>query len=195
MISSEIASRYSKALFELAKTSNQLEETSKNLEEVLHVVETLELNSFFTDPSVSSQQKKDVLKQALEKHIHPLVLTFLQFLIDKRRFNFLSEISSKYTDLVKKNSEILEVELTTAIPADDKMKKALTEKLEKLYRKKIKIKEKLDEEILGGVILLVGNQMIDDSIKHHLLKLKENLLLTNVSNSTTSRSLRLTDFI
>jgi len=120
------------------------------------------------------------LQDLLLGKIDSQILNFLLLLIDKRRLDGLWDISKKYRQLVQKELGILNAHLITAVPIDVKLKEKVKSKLEQLYRKKIEIQESVNPQIIGGMILMVDNQMIDHSIKNRLYRLKQNLLEANI---------------
>ena len=95
--------------------------------------------------------------------------------------NFLEEISREYHHRVKESLGVLEASLITAVPAEQELKERLKAKLEKNYQRKIEMKEKVDPQIMGGVILVLANQVLDGSVRDRLASLKENLLAVRVA--------------
>jgi F-type H+-transporting ATPase subunit delta len=176
-----VASHYSQALFKVASSKGQLEKHLSELEKVMDLLKTHpQLQQILSNPSVNNQKKKKVLQDLLLGKIDSQILNFLLLLIDKRRLDGLWDISKKYRQLVQKELGILNAHLITAVPIDVKLKEKVKSKLEQLYRKKIEIQESVNPQIIGGMILMVDNQMIDHSIKNRLYRLKQNLLEANI---------------
>ena len=172
-----LASHYSQALFKLASSKEQLKKHLSELEEVFALFEANpQLEQVLLAPSIDNQKKKKVLQDLLSDKVDNQLLHFLLLLIDKERFEYLSEIYTKYRRLTKQALDILVVQLITAVPVDLKVKEKLQNKLENIYRKSIEIKESVDSSIIGGMILIMNNQMIDNSIRRRLNDLNQSLL-------------------
>ena len=181
MISGEVASRYSRALFKLAATPVELERRLQDLESVLAALhESPKLGFFLSAPQIRMEQKEKVLETSLKGQIDEKLLHFLYFLLEKGRMRHLPEIAKEYHLLVKENLGILEANLITAVPAGKSHTEQLKKRLEKIFGKKVEMKEKLDPQILGGAILILANQVIDWSVRNKLARLKERLLATRL---------------
>ncbi len=172
-----LTSHYSQALFKLSPSKEMLKKYLSDLEEVFALFKASpQLQEVLLAPSIDNEKKKKVLQDLLTSKIDPVILSFLLLLIDKERFEFLPEISNEFRQLAEKELDILVVHLITAVPADAKVKEKLQSKLENTYRKKVEFKEKVDPTILGGMIVIMNNQMIDYSIRSRLNQLNQSLL-------------------
>jgi F-type H+-transporting ATPase subunit delta len=181
MIAGQVASRYSRALFKLAASKEELEKRQQDLEGVVSILQSLpKLGQFLSAPQISRVDKEKVLEKSLGSKLDPQLLHFMLFLLEKGRLKHLPEISRAYHRMVKESLGILEASLITAVPAEAKIKENLQKKLEIAYQKKIEMKEKTDPQIMGGVILVVANQVMDWSIRDRLSSLKDNLLSVSV---------------
>lgn len=176
-----VASHYSQALFKIASSKEQLEKHLSELEKIIDLLKAYpQLQQILSNPSVENEKKKKVLQDLLLNKIDGQILNFLLLLIDKGRFDDLWDISKKYRQLVQKELGILNAHLITAVPIDVKLKEKVKSKLEQFYRKRIEFQDSVDPQIIGGMILMVDNQMIDHSIKNRLSRLKQNLLEANI---------------
>ena len=110
----------------------------------------------------------------------PGLLNFLNFLLDKKRIDMLPAIADEYFELVDKKLQRLEIGITTTVAIDKEMKEKIKLAFENRYGKKVLIKENIDPKILGGMVLEIGNQVIDGSVKAQLSSLKDHLLATTV---------------
>lgn len=180
MNTSDTALRYSKALFQSGSSKEELE---RRLSDLTQIIETFKqfpkVSKFFASPQISIESKKQALNSALSG-IDPQLKYFLFLLLDKNRFKLLPDILHFYRSMVIERIDALEVHLITASPIDAEIRNSLKEKLEKMYRKTILIKEEMDPTLIGGGILMIGNQQIDFSIKGKLAKLKRDLLSITV---------------
>lgn len=176
-----LAFHYSQALFKIAPSKEQLQKHLSELEQVFALLEANpQLQQVLAAPSIDKQKKKKVLQDLLLGKIDQQLLYFLLLLLDKDRFGYLSEITAEYCRLVNQELSILVAQLITAIPVNSAIKEKVQSKLEAFYRKKVEINESVDPKIIGGMILIINNQMIDNSIRNRLNELKDNLLEANI---------------
>lgn len=181
MIIPAIASHYSKALFKLAKSDGQLENTAAALKEIARLFkEVPEFRSFLVEPFVKTEAKKELLKKLFQQNSDPELLEFLYFLLERKRVDLLPDIASSYAKLVNAKLGALEIGITTTVAIDKEMKEKIKQALENRFKKKVLIKDSVDPQILGGMVLKIGNQVMDGSIKAELSKLKDHLLATTV---------------
>lgn len=180
MNTTDAAIRYSKALFNVAVSNEDLE---KRLHDLTQIVETFKkfprISIFFSSPQITVEEKKKALNAAVGK-VDKELRSFLFLLLDKKRFKYLPEILEFYRSMVTAKLGALEVRFITATPIDAETGNNLKSKLEQKYRKKIIIKEEIDPTIIGGGVLLIGNEQIDFSIRGKLAKLKKDLLSIRV---------------
>jgi F-type H+-transporting ATPase subunit delta len=182
MIAGEVAGRYARALFNLASSGSELERRQLDLEVFAEALKkNPRLRTFLSAPQIKREEKREVLQAILAGKTDEKFLDFLYFVLERGRMNFLEEISREYRRRVKENLGILETNLITAVPAEPKLKELLEEKLESAYNKKIEMKEKVDPQLVGGVILVLGNQVMDWSVRDRLASLKESLLEVRVA--------------
>jgi F-type H+-transporting ATPase subunit delta len=176
MIPSSLAERYAKALFATALHKDLAGEVQDNIENFSRLLEiNKELKKFMSSPQVRNEDKQEFLEKNLGDILSPTFIGFLKLLLDKNRFEFLQEISIAYTDLHEKHLGILRVSAVTAVPLDSALEKKVIEKLERETKKKIKLSKSVDPDIIGGMIIIMENQIIDGSIRFQLDKLRTNL--------------------
>jgi F-type H+-transporting ATPase subunit delta len=177
MIVSQIASRYSKALFQLAKSEDQLIRWDKDLAALSELLEkNPKLREVLESPLVSSEEKNRTLSRIAQEKFDPQLMHFLSLLLEKGRFNYLPEMIKDYSKRVREKLDALLVRVVVPDYLDDETKEKLKNKLEKTYHKKIEFRVEVDPKMIGGLILIIGNQMLDFSIRGRLQRLKEALL-------------------
>lgn len=181
MIIHEIAYRYAQALFNQTHSIEEMEKRLNDLEEIVKFFHDYpKLKNFFSSPQISKQDKERILRDNLKSHFEDSFISFLAFLIHKGRFEYLSEIAREYAQLFIEKLGIIEVDLITAVPIEEKIKEQLKAKLEAAYHRKIRIIEKIDSRVIGGATLLMASHMVDASLKGKLAKLKNELLAVKV---------------
>ncbi len=176
MLNIQLATKYARAIFELAQEENKLDDYDKDLALVRADVFTLpEAVTFFKNPLVPHQAKKDLLTKAFKGEVSDNVMNFLLLLTDKNRIGIFNEIYEIFSGLKNDAQGILIADVTTAFPLTKSQETKLGMKLAEVTRKKIKIRRHEDKSILGGVIVRVGDKRIDGSAAGRLQALKGSL--------------------
>ncbi len=172
----EIAKKYSQALFELAREQDQLLDFRDQLDEIWQLTEENDdLRKVLFHHRILPEDKKGIIEKVFKGSISDQVFNFLCLLIDKRREYFLASIVEEFNRLVNKAEEIVEVEVISAIELKQELKDTLKAKLDQLLDYNITLNESLDPEILGGLILKIGDYIIDGSLKKELGLIKERI--------------------
>jgi F-type H+-transporting ATPase subunit delta len=183
LILSGIAQRYAKALHEAALNANQTDEVFADTQSLLGLrSEDRSFERFIESPQVLTEDKVRIIKQTLEGRVSKLVVDLLLLLVEKKRFMFIEEIMEAYRYLYEKEKGIVEVRTITAIPLEDALKDELIRKLEAQTKKTIRIKPEVDPDIIGGMILVMEDNIIDGSIRFKLEQLKRRLGEARVVN-------------
>ena len=173
MLNIQLASKYATAIFEIARDENNLDGYDKDLGKVREDVFAIpEAVKFFQNPLIPQQAKKDLLTRAVGKEVSATVMNFLMLLVDKKRIGVFNEIYDIFTSLKNKEQGILIADVTTAFPLTKKQQDALIKKLTTLTGRKIKVRPHKDESILGGLILKIGDKLIDGSAAGRLRALQ-----------------------
>ena len=176
MLNIQLATKYARAIFEIAQEENKLDEYDKDLNLVRADVFSIpEAVTFFKNPLVPHQAKKDLLIKAVKGEVSETVMNFLMLLTDKSRIGIFNEIYEIFTGLKNDAQGIVIADVTTVFPLTQTQEAALGMKLAQVTHKKIKIRRHEDKNILGGVIVTVGDKRIDGSAAGRLQALKSSL--------------------
>lgn len=177
MIRHAVALRYAKALFQIDLGKDAHQKRVKDFECYFALCKKApKLVRILEAPYICQKEKEKLLKTTLEDHVDPIFLNFLFYVTKKKRLHSLKEISVEYSILVDSEEHIWEAELVSGVGLEQMPKHELVAKLEKFYDKKIVLKEKVQPEILGGSFLILGNKLIDWSVKTRIEKLESYLL-------------------
>ena len=183
MILSGIAQRYAKALHEAALNANQADEVFADTQSLLGLKsQDLSFKRFIESPQVLTEDKVRIITQTLEGRVSKLVLDLLLLLLEKKRFMFIDDIMEAYRYLYEKEKGIVQVRTITAIPLEDNLKDELVRKLEARIKKTVRIKPEVDPNIIGGMILVMDDYILDGSIRFKLGQLKRRLGESRVVN-------------
>ncbi|CEH32687.1 F0F1 ATP synthase subunit delta [Romboutsia lituseburensis] len=171
-----IAGRYAEALFQVGEESNS---TTKLYEELNAVVEALqsskELDGAFKSPLVGKAEKKQILEKVFGAHVSANLNNFLKIMIDKDRMSAINAVKKSYKELLNEKNNVIEgIAITAVAMSQDELKK-LEEKLSSKYNKNVTLQNKVDESILGGVLVRLGNEEIDGTVKTRLSNMKNQL--------------------
>ncbi len=181
MMLSEVGSRYSAALFNLADEGNKLDKIQKETRILAGFLKKgTALHNFLTAPQIRDEEKEKVVKNIWSGKIEKSLLNFLLFLMKKRRVQFFEQIALDFEKLYKEKLGIMEATLISVKKVEEKLQEKLIDKLQKETGKKIQLLNKLDPAIIGGSILILANQVVDFSIRNRLNGLKERLLAVKV---------------
>jgi F-type H+-transporting ATPase subunit delta len=178
-----VSKRYALALFNAAESAGEglTEQVQKELSFISDLWEkNAELRAFFEAPQIPGEGKEKMLQLTFRGKISELLYQFLLFILSKGRTEQISGINSQYDKLLKEKEGLVEAQVITTSPLDEVLSVSLKEKMEKKTGKKVSLIFKLDPGIIGGIRVIVGNQIIDHSIRTELDKLRENLLSLKV---------------
>ena len=172
-----ISKRYSDALVELTKsTSLSYDKISSELVIVANTLsQSQDLNDFFNNPIISTEDKKDVIEKVFSNEIDPLMVNFLKVIVDKNRFSAFSEITSAFKEAVDKSNNISRVTVTSAVNLSDDAKNRLKNKLEEKMHKTVTLDWEIDPKIIAGLVIQMGDNIIDTSLKNKLEDLSKNI--------------------
>ncbi len=177
MLNLQLAHKYAMAIFEIAKEENKLDEYGEELSLAGQVVaEHPELRAFLGNPKVQREDKKDVLSKLLKDDLSKMTYNFIMLLVDKRRDNLIEAISHEYMLLSNKEQGIVIADVTEAFPMTGSQEERLKQKLEEITEKTVKLRHHIDERIIGGVIVQMGDKRIDGSVAGQMQSLKKQLL-------------------
>jgi F-type H+-transporting ATPase subunit delta len=171
----EIAAVYARSLFEVAKEQGKLDVVREQLgqfADALH--EHRDLAVFFFSPYFSTEEKKQGLHGALEG-ADPAIVNFLETLLERHRMPVVFRIRQQYEALWDEENKLLPVEVTSAVGLDEATVKSIGERIGEQTGQRVELTSKVDPGILGGIVLRVGNSILDASIKHRLDQLRKHV--------------------
>lgn len=138
--------------------------------------ESCELVNVMENPSISINTKNEIINSVFSNQISDKIINFLKILIDKKRFYELNQIIQCYQAEVDAINNIQQVEVVSAIELTEDRKQKLTEKLKSKLNKQVNINWILDDDIIGGLIIKINDDVIDNSLKNKLETLSKNII-------------------
>jgi F-type H+-transporting ATPase subunit delta len=169
----EIATVYARSLFEAAQESEKLDVVREQLGQVADAVDgDRELQVFFFSPYLTTEDKKEGLRNAVSD-ADPLVTNFLELLIENHRMPALFKIRRELDALWDEENQLLPVEITSAVELDEQTVEQLGKQIGEQTGKKVELTATVDPDVLGGLVVRVGNTVLDASIRHRLEQLRK----------------------
>ena len=170
-----IARVYADALFGAAKDKGKLDVIREQLGQFADALaESRELQLFFFSPYFSSAEKRDGLAKALSG-AEPELLNFLELLTEKHRMPVLFRIRRQFDDLWAKENKRLGVTVTSAVELNPEVAEKIGAEIEKQTGNTVELQSRVDPDILGGLVVQVGNMVLDTSIRNRLEKLRKSV--------------------
>jgi F-type H+-transporting ATPase subunit delta len=169
----EIATVYARALFEAAQEQGRLDVVREQLGEVADALDTnRDLQVFFFSPYFSTKEKQDGLAATLTD-ADPLLTNFLELLIEKHRMPVIFRMRRRLDSLWEQENRLLPVHVTSAIALEDAAVAQIGERIGAQTGRRVELTATVDEDILGGIVLRVGNAILDASIRNRLEQLRK----------------------
>ena len=169
----EIARVYAEALFEVAKQKGKLDVIREQLGQVADVLDReRELAVFFFSPYFSSAEKRNGIERAIAG-AEPELTNFLDLLVEKHRMPVIFRIRRRFDELWAEENKRLEVTLTSAVELDPEVVERVGAEIERQTDRTVELRSRVDENVLGGLVLQVGNMVLDASIRNRLEKLRK----------------------
>jgi F-type H+-transporting ATPase subunit delta len=171
----EIARVYADALFEAASDKDELDEIREQLGQFADAMdESNDMRAFFFSPYFSSAEKRAAIRSAISG-ASPELVNFLELLAEKHRMPAIFRIRKRFDELWAEARKRLEVTLTSAVELDRQIVDRVGGEIERQTERSIDLESEVDPEILGGLVLRVGNMVLDASLRSKLERLRKEL--------------------
>src|SRR3954466_579248 len=168
----EIAQVYARSLFEVAKENDELDEIHDQLGEFADTLDkSRELQVFFFSPYFSSEEKKDGIDKVIEG-ANEHFLNFLKLVAERHRVPAIFRIRREFDELWRQENRLLEVRVTSAKPLDDDVRRSIGQRIEEQTGQRIDLDANVDPDVIGGLVLRVGNKVMDASVRGRLERLR-----------------------
>jgi len=171
-----VARRYATALYEEADDSGALEDVD---DDVLMLRESLESNDelsrFFQSPVIPKEKKESVIQTLLGDRVDDLLIRFLRLLVHKDRETMTHEVLDAYQSLRDEQRGIIDAHVSVAHPITEEDREALVETLEEQTGKSVRLHLKEKPDLVGGVVIRIGDHVFDGSVRNKLSNLHDRL--------------------
>ena len=175
MKSSKVASRYAKSLLEIAIEQKNIDSVLGDMMFLLEINnQSKDLELLIQSPIVKADKKIEIFEKIFEQ-FEEVSKSFVRLITKNGRENLLPEIATSFDALVKEHKGIVPVTLISAKKLDDQTKKSILDKVSSSVEGTIEVNEMLDESLIGGFVVRMGDTQIDASISSQFNNLKQRL--------------------
>jgi F-type H+-transporting ATPase subunit delta len=169
----EIAEVYARALFEAAKEADALDRVHDELGEFADVLgEDRNLQTYFFSPYFSSEEKKEGIRRVVSDADERTV-NFLELLAERHRMPAIFRIRRVLDSLWADENKLLPVNVTSAVELDDQLVNDIGKRIEEQAGRRVELSSSVDPELLGGLVVRVGNMVLDASLRNRLERLRK----------------------
>ena len=170
-----IARPYAEALFKLSLDEG--EKFNDELNFLATVLRDKDLNLYLSNPTVSKDKAKKFVFSILAENFNQSLKNFFELLVDNSRIIFFEEILQQFHNLENEHNKILEAKIVSAFELLENQKDSIKKRLEKKFDKKVVLSCIVDKTLIGGVTIIIGDYVVDGSIKRNLEVLKNSILV------------------
>lgn len=183
MVANKVARRYAKSLMLLAQERNELERALADMQMIQRIVgDNRDLKAMLKSPVIKTYKKLNVIDQVFGKDISDLVKGFVRIITENSRADLLEEIAVGLTDLYNEHNKVVVANIKSATPLNDDLRAKIKGIVATMEHNSIELVEEVDADLIGGVVLRVGDAQIDASVARQLQELKIELQETNYKN-------------
>jgi ATP synthase F1 delta subunit len=169
----EIAAVYARSLFEVAQEHDKLDLVRDQLGEFADALNaSRELQTFLFSPYFSTPEKEDGLDRAVTG-ADPTIVNFLKLLIENHRTPVIFRVRRIYDELWEEENQLLPVRVTSAVELDSATVDQLRDRIAEQTGRKVDFASEVDPDILGGIVVRVGNSVLDASVRNRLEQLRK----------------------
>ncbi|HFS68068.1 MAG TPA: ATP synthase F1 subunit delta [Flavobacteriia bacterium] len=163
------ALRYAKAALSLAKQQNKQEKINQDMQLIDQTIsDSKELQSFLNDPTFKAEEKLKTINAVFGDKIDAVTKGIIKLLIQNKRLNLLPFVAKQYQNLYKKSQNVASAVVTSAVPLTNTLKDKILQKIKKETNKDVSLENVIDDTIIGGFVLQIGDKQIDASVSGKL---------------------------
>ena len=180
-VSSAIVEPYAEALMSVAQSNKLTNQIGEDVSLLLNFLQTSsDLKDFLVNPLTPADAQKAVLRQLVESRVQKQFFNFLLLLIDRRRIIFLEGICKHYQALLRKLNNTVLAEVTSTVELTDEQRRAIIDKVKQMSSAaQVELETSIDPDLIGGVIIKIGSQVLDASIRGQLRRMNTSIMSTS----------------
>lgn len=171
-----VARRYAAALYEEASARDVVERIDEDIDMLRKSLKgSRELVQFFESPLISVDRKHAIIDRLFEERVHELTVKLLHLLVRKGRDEVTPTLARAYREMRDKQEGIVEASVRLATSLSEDERNTLASKLQELTGQKVRLNTTVDEDLLGGLMVRIGDTVYDGSVRHQLERLRDNM--------------------
>jgi F-type H+-transporting ATPase subunit delta len=173
LVAAEVYEPYAQALMSLAQSNDLVDQFGENVGQLLELLsESSDFNQFLANPIIKPEAKKSVIQQVVGESLHPYMVNFLLLLVDRRRIPFLEGICKQYQTLQRQLNRVLLAEVTSATELSDEQRESVRQRIVEMSGgQQVELDVQINPDLIGGVVIKVGSQVFDASIRGQLRRI------------------------
>ncbi|MBN1516060.1 ATP synthase F1 subunit delta [Candidatus Sumerlaeota bacterium] len=177
----EVAERYGDALFAVAKRRNELDAIWQDAEELMALVPRgSQIRTFLEGPQFNTADQERVVEKVFKGQLHELLTNLLHLLIHRRRIYYLEAILETFQRLVEESRGIYPAEVVSAVELNEAQKRDVEACMERYTQTDLRIHWRVEENLIGGLVVKFKDLLIDDSVSTRFAKLKHDMMAVRV---------------
>lgn len=170
----DVGKEYAAAFFMLARENNSVQEYNRALDIFCKAFEAeAEYMTFLSTPSIPITERIEALKKAFEFHVPEDAVSYIQLMCEKGRLDVFIDSVLEYKALVRQSEQIIKAKVISAVPLTEEEQEKLIKKLEITEKVNIEAQFEIDEKLIGGVVVIIGDKVLDGSLRSRLRELKD----------------------
>jgi F-type H+-transporting ATPase subunit delta len=177
-VSATIVEPYAEALMSVAQSNSITNEVGEDVRGILELLQSSdELREFLANPLTKAEAKKAVLQQILQSKVQPYLFNFLMLLVDRRRTFLLEAICKHYQSLLRKLNNTVLAEVVSTIELNESQQQQIIAKVQQMTQaNQVELATSIDADLIGGVIIKIGSEVLDASIRGQLRRITTSLM-------------------
>lgn len=169
------ARRYSQAAFSIASEKDEIDKWLSEMKDATAILSDNDCIAFFDAEQIPIDVKLDGVKKLFSKNMG-LIQNLISLMVTRKDISKFLEVSNIFISMADEYKGIVKVDITTAVPIAKENLEKITKKIENIENKKVVIKKNIDKNILGGIVIRIGDKLIDGSTKNKINLLSEQLI-------------------
>jgi F-type H+-transporting ATPase subunit delta len=166
------ARRYAEAAFEIGRADKKLDAWERDLATLGELLEHGELRRLLEHPAIPFARKEKVMRQVVEKDVSPEALSLVLLMVRRGRPGAIGRMIEHFGELLRRERGIVLAEVRTALPLGDEQRKSLEDRLAEITGDRVEMNEVVDEALIGGIAVRIGDRLYDASVRSRLERLR-----------------------
>jgi F-type H+-transporting ATPase subunit delta len=166
----QLGKTYAQALLGAAEKAGKVDQIVDQLTQVVdeYLVRSPQLSAAFASPRIDAEDKNRIIDRVFADDFDPLIVTFLKVMASRNRLGYVGAVRDGALSLYDEMSGQVLAKICTAVPLDDALRGAITDRLGKATGKNVRLQESVDQDLIGGMVIRIGDTVFDDSVATRL---------------------------